>query len=149
MNLTDEDSILATSDYIKNIINERHIELYAIVNNAAVMTIGEFEWLTLDSIKEQIHVNLLGPMLFTNKLLPVVRQHKSRIINVASHCSIKSLPGFSVYSATKAAIKNWSEALGKELKKFEVLVFTFLSISDYIFYFLAGTSSNLYTRYSF
>lgn len=126
MNLVDENSIQCACDAIDQIIKKNNLELHAMVNNAAVMYIGEFEWSTADIIKEQVHVNLMGHLIFTNKLLPTVRQHKSRLINVASHCSIKSLPGFSTYSATKAAIKNWSEALQQELQKFGVKVIIFI-----------------------
>lgn len=52
--------------------------LHGIVNNAGVMVFGEFEWLTERLITQQIHVNFLGTLKFTNAICPLLRQHKGR-----------------------------------------------------------------------
>lgn len=61
----------------------------ALVNNAGVMCFGEFEWQTWSQIEMQINVNLLGSMRLTKELIPLVRQHRARIINVTSHCGLQ------------------------------------------------------------
>lgn len=125
MNLTHENAVEATLSQVSKYLTDNE-QLYAIVNNAGLMLIAEFEWLTEEQIKEQIQVNLVGPLLLTKAFLPLIRSHKARVINVASHCGIKPLPGFSVYAATKAGLKFWTEALQKEMKKFGVKVVTFI-----------------------
>lgn len=101
-------------------------ELGAVVNNAAVMCFGEFEWLTKDIIDHQIQVNFTGTLHFTNTFCSLVRESKGRIINITSHCADACLPGLSVYGATKAALKAWNDALRIELSKFDVRVISFL-----------------------
>ncbi|KAJ8926009.1 hypothetical protein NQ315_009864 [Exocentrus adspersus] len=100
--------------------------LHAVVNNAGVMVFGEFEWLTERLIQQQVEVNLLGTLKFTNALCPLLRQHKGRIITVTSHCAQATLPGLSVYGATKSALASWSDGVRVEMDKYGVKVITFI-----------------------
>lgn len=65
------------------------LEFSYLVNNAGVMCFGEFEWQTNAIIEHQVNVNLFGTMNFTRSFLPLARKHKTRIINVTSHCAIE------------------------------------------------------------
>lgn len=44
--------------------------LFALINNADVLTYGEFDWLTWDHIQNQIDVNLVSTLRLTRALLP-------------------------------------------------------------------------------
>lgn len=90
------------------------------------MTFGEFEWQTNSLITNQIEINLIGTMKFTHEFLPLARKHKSRIITVTSHCGLKALPGLATYSASKAGLRLWNDALRIELKKYGVPVVNFI-----------------------
>lgn len=68
---------------------DHNYQLTALVNNAGMMCIGEYEWQTWSQIEMQLNVNLLGTMRLTKELLPIIRQHKARIINVTSHCGLQ------------------------------------------------------------
>jgi short-subunit dehydrogenase len=48
-----------------------------------------------------------------------------RLINITSHCSFTCLPGLSVYGATKAGVKAFSDGLRVELSKYGVKVIIF------------------------
>lgn len=52
------------------------LELYAFVNNAGVMTFGEFEWQTEKMIFNQININLGGTCLVTKAFVPLLRKYK-------------------------------------------------------------------------
>ncbi|KAF6216040.1 hypothetical protein GE061_000377 [Apolygus lucorum] len=99
-------------------------EIHAVVNNSGVMTMGEFEWLTHEQIFEMVSVNLIGAMNVTKNILPYLRETRGRVVNISSHCSLASMPGLSVYGATKSALEAWSTALRIELEKFQVDVVT-------------------------
>lgn len=101
-------------------------ELTALVNNCGVMCFGETEWQTADLIASQIEVNLIGTIRVTKAFLPLVRQHKSRIINVTSHCGLRALPGLPIYCATKAGITAFNDALRLDMKKYGVEVVNFI-----------------------
>lgn len=47
--------------------------LHTVVNNAGVMTIGDYEWQTPSMIENTVNVNLLGPMRVISTLLPLLR----------------------------------------------------------------------------
>ncbi|XP_044745475.1 retinol dehydrogenase 7-like [Coccinella septempunctata] len=122
LDLTDHNNITEVVKYVEIFLDANRYNLYAVVNNAAIMIFGEFEWLTQKHISQQMNVNLLGPMMMTKEFLPLLRKYRGRIINISSHCSNQSLPGLSVYGATKYGLKGWSEALRLETAKYGIKV---------------------------
>lgn len=48
------------------------------------------------------------------------------MITVTSHCALQTLPGLSVYGATKAGLQAWSDGLRVEVEKYGVKVTTFI-----------------------
>lgn len=101
-------------------------ELTALVNVCGIMCFGETEWQTDKIIDSQINVNLAGTIRVTKAFLPLIREHKSRIINVTSHCGLQPLPGLPIYCATKAALVAWTEALRLDMNKYGVEVVNFI-----------------------
>lgn len=99
--------------------------LYALVNNAGLMVIGDFEWQTEEQMMNQINVNFAGTMRITKEIIPLLRIRKGRIILISSHCAVEPLPGFAIYGATKSAIRAWATSLRVELKKQAIRVICF------------------------
>lgn len=125
LDVTNIESIAGFRKYIKCLLNDNpDYKLHAVVNNAGVMTIGDYEWQTPAMIENTINVNVLGAMRVVSAFLPDLRKSaleacssKPRIINVASHCGLQPLPGFAAYSASKAAVIAWTKALRMEHMK--------------------------------
>nr|WJR82371.1 short-chain dehydrogenase/reductase [Spodoptera frugiperda] len=126
LDVTNAESIAGFRDYVKSLLNDNpNYKLHAIVNNAGVMTIGDYEWQTASMIENAINVNLLGTMRVTSAFLPDLRQSalenasslKPRIINIASHCGLQPLPGFAAYSASKAGVIALTKALRLEHRR--------------------------------
>lgn len=105
------------------------------------MSFGETEWQTSEMISNQIDVNLSGTIRMTKEFLPLIRQHQSRIINVTSHCALRSLPGFPIYCATKAGLAAFTEALRLDMNKYGVDVVSFIPGSFIL-------SSNIASRHT-
>ena len=105
-------------------IIERHPELNVLVNNAGVM---RYEDVTarrdLRDAEETITTNLLGPIRLTNALIDHLgAQQDAAVINLTSGLAFVPFPKAATYSATKAAIHSYTQALRHNLRgKVEVI----------------------------
>ncbi|XP_026753455.1 D-beta-hydroxybutyrate dehydrogenase, mitochondrial [Galleria mellonella] len=133
LDVTDTKSVTVFRDYVMSLLAENpNYNLHAIVNNAGVMTVGDYEWQTPKNIENTINVNLLGAMRVVTAFLPDLRrialdkQSNPRIINVASHCGLHPLPGFGVYSASKAGLLAWTRSLRFEHRLYGLNVVAFI-----------------------
>jgi len=94
-----------------------------IINLAGIMDFAMFESQSPEIIEKTLLVNTLAPIQLINLLLPLLQQRtESAIINVGSTFGSIGHPGFTVYCASKAAIKTFSEALARELADSKVRV---------------------------
>ncbi len=92
--------------------------LDVLVNNAGVIVPGFAESLTVRDIDFQIGVNLSG-VLYGSRLgaQVMLRQGHGHLVNVASLAGIAPIHGLAVYSATKAAVRNFTLAIAYELRQ--------------------------------
>ena len=94
-----------------------------IVNNAGYGMAGTVEEITEDEIKKIFEVNVLAVIGVVKTVLPVMRKQRSGyIINMGSVAGFVGAPGWSVYSATKAAIAAFSEVLSLDVQEFGIKV---------------------------
>ncbi len=86
------------------------------VNNAGISHFGLFHEQSDSVVAAQISVNVTATLLLTQALLKAV-DHASplQIINVGSTFGTIGYPGFCAYSASKFAVRGFSEALSREL----------------------------------
>lgn len=103
--------------------NMREIKLHALINNAGIGVMGEFEWGDFSKqIKRVLEINTVGPALVTRTFLPLIRDSRGRIININSQASRYFAPGMCPYSMSKAASLAMTESLRREMYKFGVKV---------------------------
>jgi len=87
------------------------------INNAAVGEWALVEEMTPASMRRVVEVNLLGVMYGTRIAIPHLRARgRGVIVNVSSAVAEHAVPLLSTYSATKAAIKSFNDALRMELR---------------------------------
>ncbi len=89
----------------------------AIMNNAGI--IQPFVRINDLELKDAAHVmavNFTGPLMLTKAFLPgLLKRPEAHILNVSSMGAYAPVPGQSVYGASKAAIKLFTEGLRSEL----------------------------------
>jgi short-subunit dehydrogenase len=115
-NMNDEDAIGAVVERHR----ERFGRLDVLVNNAGVgigAAAGEHQTKFVDM---QLDVNLRAIVLFYRECLELLRaagaEHRGAlVVNLASIAGKSPQPWLSVYSATKAAVVSYSQAMNKEL----------------------------------
>lgn len=87
-----------------------------LVNNAGFGTYGEFHSRSLESEVGQIEVNVRALTALTRLFVPpMIDRHAGAVLNVGSVGAFVPMPYMSVYSATKAFVLSFSEALNAEL----------------------------------
>jgi len=98
-------------------------KLNAVVNNAGIMQREDWRTDTVDLSTAQatITTNLLAPIRLTAALLPQLkRQPKSTVLTVSSGLAFLTLAHTPTYSATKAAMHAFSDALRYQLRETSV-----------------------------
>lgn len=94
-----------------------------LINNAAIEKLRPFQNYSLADIQATALTNLLAPMALCQILLPGMLDRQSgHIVNISSGAGKRGAPFNSVYSATKAGLINWSDALRLELSDSSVNV---------------------------
>jgi len=112
LDVTDEASIAAAAKQATELGDG---QVAGLVNNAGVSINGPFEALTVADWRRQFEVNLFGHVAMTNALLPAVLAAKGRIVNVGSIGGRMALPIMGPYTASKHAVRGWSDAMRGEL----------------------------------
>jgi short-subunit dehydrogenase len=96
---------------------ENYGQIDVLFNNAGF---GRLSWLEqLDpqnDIQSQIQVNLLGVIQTTHAVLPgMIQRRKGHIVNMGSIASLIGTPTYTIYAASKFAVRGFSEALRREV----------------------------------
>lgn len=87
-----------------------------LVNNAGLSHFALYAEQPPAQIDAALAVNVQAPMHLCQALLPhLLRQPEARILNVGSVFGAIGYPGYVAYSASKFAIRGFSEALSREL----------------------------------
>lgn len=91
-------------------------ELKMLVNNAGIFARGFSDTTSSEIWREQMQVNLFAPVRLTELLLPELRRAgQSSIVNVSSTLGLRPTADTGAYSASKAALINWTKSLALEL----------------------------------
>lgn len=94
---------------------KRDLEIDLLVNNAGFGSMGDFAKLDLAVELKMIDLNMRALVELTHLFLGPMRERKSgAIINVASTAGFQPVPFMATYSATKAFVLSFTEALWEE-----------------------------------
>lgn len=99
-------------------------QIDVLFNNAGF---GRLDWLeNLDPVKDieaQFRVNLLGVILTAQAVVPhMIERRAGHIINMGSIAGLMATPTYTVYSASKFAVRGFTEALRREVGIYGVQV---------------------------
>ncbi len=97
-------------------------QLDALVNNAGYALVGPLENTSLDDLRHQFEVNLIGVHRMVRASLPHLHEAGGRIVNITSATGHVALPFMAAYSASKFALEGYSEGLRLELSPLGVWV---------------------------
>ncbi|MFN6498158.1 MAG: SDR family NAD(P)-dependent oxidoreductase [Nostoc sp. DedQUE01] len=87
-----------------------------IINNAGIEIYRDFVDYSLDDLQSILTINLLAAAELTRLFLPSMLERRSgHIVNIASLAGKKGVPYNSIYSASKAGLIMWTDAMRQEL----------------------------------
>ena len=87
-----------------------------VINNAGVSLTGDFTDLEYNDIDWIVGVNFWGVLHGTKEFLPhIIASGDGHVVNLSSLFGLISMPGQSIYNATKYAVRGMSEALREEM----------------------------------
>ncbi len=110
LDLTDFDKI---SEYTESI---KWIDFDAVIFNAWVGYFDRFENMSSEEIMNTINLNSISPIIFLNSLLPHLSK-KTKIIFIWSVASKKFYKFWTVYQASKFALRWFAGSLKNEIKQ--------------------------------
>ena len=96
--------------------------LAALVNNAGMAVSGPLEFLSVDALRHQMEVNVVGQVAVTQTFLPLLRQGNGRVINIGSISGKIAYPFLGPYSASKYALEAITDSLRMELRPWNIPV---------------------------
>lgn len=121
--VTDIPQVQAAISQVMN--SEGKIDI--LVNNAGFGISGAIEFTEPEAARKQIEVNFFGMDNVCHAVLPIMRkQKKGRIVNISSVAAPIAIPFQAYYSASKAAISDYSLALMNEVRPYGISVVTLL-----------------------
>jgi short-subunit dehydrogenase len=93
-----------------------HPETTLLVNNAGVALGGRFDQVTLEEFDWVMAINFRAVVRLTAALLPTLKAHPgSHLVNVSSVFGLIAPAGQAAYSASKFAVRGFTEAIRHEL----------------------------------
>jgi NAD(P)-dependent dehydrogenase (short-subunit alcohol dehydrogenase family) len=95
---------------------ERHGSLDVLVNSAGIGIGGSAEKLSAKHWDLQFAVNLRGAFLVTRNAIPLLRESRGLVVNLASIAGTIPTPGLAAYGASKAGLISLTRSLNEELE---------------------------------
>jgi NAD(P)-dependent dehydrogenase (short-subunit alcohol dehydrogenase family) len=106
----EEDCIRVVAEH-----KERFGGMDMLVNSAGIGIAGTVEAVQTKHIDLQLGINLRGLLLVTRESIPLLKESKGWVINLASIAGTAPTPGLTVYGATKAAVIALTRSMNAEL----------------------------------
>jgi len=99
-------------------MTQRHGRIDILINNAAVYPRRAFLEEPIDEWAETISINVIGPALCCQRVLPGMLERRfGRIINIGSFAGVAPARGSSAYSVSKAALMSLTRAVSVEVDR--------------------------------
>jgi short-subunit dehydrogenase len=104
-------------------VHQHYGRIDGLVNNAGRSYAASVEEIDPKLFDEIFHLNVLGPIIAMQSVIPIMRAQKGGcIVNVNSGTAFMTVPHYSVYSSSKRALLGFSLTARAELEKGQIIV---------------------------
>lgn len=111
------------AEELYNHVVESNLKVDVLINNAGFGTHDKFKDVDINREEQMLNLNILSltklTKLFVDQML---LSGGGNVINIASTAAFQAVPHLATYSASKAYVLNFSEAIAHELKKDNIFV---------------------------
>jgi meso-butanediol dehydrogenase/(S,S)-butanediol dehydrogenase/diacetyl reductase len=123
VNVADRDSVFAAVDQAVAQLGGFDV----IINNAGIAPTSPIEEITPESIEKLFSINFNGVVWGTQAATRAFKAlgHGGRIISAASQAGHVGNPGIALYSATKFAVRGFTQTAARDLAKYGITVNTY------------------------
>lgn len=118
LDVTDERDIARAAETVAAVSHE----LYGLVNNAGIATLGSVAEGDERDFELTLAVNMLGTYRVTRKFAPLIRAASGRIVTIGSIAGILTERNVGAYSMSKHALEAFTDVLALEMEPFGVQV---------------------------
>ena len=91
------------------------------VNAVGVVAFGTVDELSVDTMEELFLTNTFVPIMLAKAALPHMNPGAT-LVNISGVIAEQNLPGMAAYGASKAAVRSFDEALGREARRRKIRV---------------------------
>ncbi|MBT5008142.1 MAG: SDR family oxidoreductase [Halieaceae bacterium] len=116
---------IGTAEGRQTIVSACQGQLDGLINNAGINSFGMLETLDERQLQQMFEINAMAPILLTRDLLYTLSKSAGFVVNVGSGFGSIGFPGYCAYSASKFALRGFTEALRRELADTAVSVLYF------------------------
>lgn len=116
---------IGTAEGRRDVADACRGQLDGLVNNAGINSFGLLEQLSDAQLQQIFAINTLAPIQLTRDLQPLLSASAGFVVNVGSGYGSIGFPGYCAYSASKFALRGFTEALRRELADTPVRVLYF------------------------
>ena len=106
---------LTQTEGIETVVQSCNNDIDILINNAGNNHFGLLTEQSEQQIRQMLELNTLAPMLLTKAMLPLLNKQSATIINIGSGFGSIGFAGYCAYSASKFALRGFTEALRREL----------------------------------
>ena len=113
LDVTEQPTIDASAATVTAAVGESG--LAGLINNAGVGVGGPLEFISVDELRRQLEVNVIGQIAVTQAFMPLIRKATGRIVNMGSIGGRMATPFLGPYNASKFAMEALTDSLRQEL----------------------------------
>jgi NAD(P)-dependent dehydrogenase (short-subunit alcohol dehydrogenase family) len=114
-------SRLEDLDRLYSVVREKYGHIDTLFANAGVGSLAPLGSITAEEFDREFGINVRGVLFTVQKALPLFKDGGSIILN-SSIAGRKGFGGFSVYNATKAAVRSFARTWTSDLKQRKIRV---------------------------
>ncbi len=108
-------SVFSDLQLVYDYFASMNLAIDLLINSAGVVQPGEFDQMPLERFHWMMEINYFGTVNCIKQFLPLMKPGAA-IVNIASMSAIIGVYGYTAYSASKYAVRGFSDAIRSELK---------------------------------